>query len=71
MTDIPEYIRRYAERLVAGPAVKEYSFPVNHEREEPEIAKAIYKHLYAVAAAIEAGFEPETYWPLASKNDPQ
>jgi len=62
---IANYIERYAERLVNGPAVKQYAFPINREREEPDVAQAVRKHLRAVAAGVRAGLDPEHDWPIA------
>lgn len=62
--DVGTFIERYAERLLAGPADRDFGAPINPLRYDVETASAIKTTLYAVAQAIRTGVDqPESDWP--------
>lgn len=60
---VARYLERYAKRVVNGPAIREYTTPINRNRYDPEQAELISTALRTVASGIRNGFEPESDWP--------
>lgn len=61
---VAEFMERYAERLVNGPAIKEFAFPINRNHYDSEVASAVRNAIYALAQAVRTGVDlPEADWP--------
>lgn len=57
------FIERYAQRLEAGPAIREHSTPINRHRYEPGEAETFRNVLNALASSVRSGIDCESDWP--------
>jgi len=63
------FVERFAQRLAAGPAVKEQAAPINRIRYGGDEVASIVPLLNALASGIRAGLAPENDWPDAPLPD--
>lgn len=61
------YVERFAQRLAAGPAVKEQAAPINRIRYGGDEVAGIVPLLNALASGLRAGLAPENDWPDAPR----
>lgn len=63
---VATFMERYAERLVAGPAVREFAAPINRNRHDPQVAAEIRIAIRSLAQAVRTGVDTaEADWPMA------
>ena len=59
------FVERFAQRLAAGPAIKEQAAPINRIRYGGDEVASIVPLLNALASGLRAGLTPENDWPDA------